>query len=165
MKKLVSTSLGIVLALSMSTGAFAQDTTQVPEEIPAAALNSLIYYDTEPNENLANANPYSVGNQITGSLGELINNEYYDGIDVYKFTAHKTEKVRFQLAAPKYGNSYVRMNLDGIDNSAHEKTTETRNYFDVELEAGKEYELMLFPVNFSTNLPPFKYNVYSYVIE
>ncbi|GED16960.1 hypothetical protein [Aneurinibacillus migulanus] len=165
MKKLVSTSLGIVLALSISTGAFAQDAPQVSEEIPAAALNSLIYYDTEPNNNITEANPYSVGNQITGSLGELINNDYYDVRDVYKFTAHKTEKVRFQLSAPKYGNSYVRMNLEGIDNDAHEKTTETRNYFDVDLVAGKEYELMLFPVNYSTSLPAFKYNVYSYVIE
>ncbi|KIV56091.1 hypothetical protein AM501_12700 [Aneurinibacillus migulanus] len=164
MKKLVSTSLGIVLALSMSTGAFAQDATQAPEEIPAAALNSFVYYDYEPNNSVEEANPYSVASQIIGSLGELINNEHHDTLDVYKFTAHKTEKVRFQLSGSKYGNSYVKMDLQGIDNDTHKETTDTKNYFDVQLEAGKDYTLEVRPINYNIG-QTFKYYVYSYVIE
>lgn len=140
MKKFASGLIALTLVLGISTSAFAA-----------------VYPDNEPNNSKATANPFypAHGNQINGSLHPVT-----DGHDYFAFTAAETKKVRFQLAYSKAGRQEFQLVF--VNNGT---TTPTKDYIDVNLEAGKNYWFRVEAISFNLDSPTnYNYSLYSYEI-
>lgn len=145
MKKFTATSLlALTLLLGVSSSAFAAT-----------------YPDNEPNDTAATANPFYVahGNQINGILGNTYNGKQ-DGQDYYTFTTSSVpQKVRFQIAYSKAGGQYYKLRLNAAN-----ATTQTKDYFDVNLAANTTYTFRVeaYVINFDET--DRTYSVYTYVL-
>ncbi|AWX58406.1 hypothetical protein AB432_026680 [Brevibacillus brevis] len=140
MKKFATTGLlALTLVLSTSASAFAA-----------------VYHDNEPNNNRDSANIFHVadGNQINGKLDR--NNG--DQQDYYKFTPTVDQKVRFQLAYSKAPKQEFKLILGSNE------TTLTKDYFDVNLVAGREYIFKVEGHSYNYDYNNFNYSVYTYVL-
>lgn len=143
MKKFATTGLlALTLVLSTSASAFAA-----------------VYPDNEPNNTRDTANVFHVadGNQINGKLDR--NNG--DQQDYFKFTPAVNQKVRFQIAYSKANSQEFTLVLNSNYSYA---TTRTKDYFDVDLVAGKEYNIRVEGVSYDLDNNNFNYSVYTYVL-
>ncbi|WP_409175900.1 hypothetical protein [Brevibacillus fortis] len=142
MKKFATTGLlALTLVLSTSASAFAA-----------------VYPDNEPNNTKDTANVFHVadGNQINGKL-----NRNGDPQDYFKFTPAVNQKVRFQIAYSKANKQEFTLVLNRNYKYA---TTREKDYFDVDLVAGKEYNLLVEGVSYDLDNNNFNYSVYTYVL-
>ncbi|MDN9010146.1 hypothetical protein [Brevibacillus laterosporus] len=158
MKKFSAGLLTLGLCLAVSTTALADGQIVSSPTNKSITASSFVYRDYEPNNRPETANPYSVGGQIIGRLGDYYSSDggWWDITDVYKFTVDKRQKVTFQLGAPQN----VRLHLWSPRGVTF--TDKNINSFTVYLEPGVTYELT---VNTPTIVDPLEYNVYSYVVE
>ncbi|CCF16474.1 hypothetical protein BLGI_4443 [Brevibacillus laterosporus GI-9] len=157
MKKFSTGLLTLGLCLAVSTSALADEKIVSTPTKKSITASSFVYRDYEPNNNPATANPYSVGSQIIGRLGDFYSSDggWWDITDVYKFNVDKKQKVTFQLGAPQN----VRLSLWPVSGA---RTDKNKNSFTVYLEPGITYELT---VNTATIESPLEYNVYSFVVD
>lgn len=88
MKKLITGLLGLALVLSISGPTFAKDSTKSNSEISTKA----IYTEYEPNNYAVDANPFQIGSQVSGTVSEMYDKDYF------KIKTTATQKVNFQLA-------------------------------------------------------------------
>ncbi|MFB0832762.1 hypothetical protein ACEU2D_24650 [Brevibacillus laterosporus] len=158
MKKFSTGLLTLGLCLAVSTTALADGKIVSTPTKKSITASSFVYRDYEPNNTPETANPYSVGGQIIGRLGDYYssNGGWWDVTDVYKFTVNKRQKVTFQLGAPQNVRLHLWSQLGGAG------TDRNNNSFTVYLEPGITYELT---VNAPTIDDPLEYNVYSFVVD
>ncbi|WP_432775674.1 hypothetical protein AAFJ72_21495 [Brevibacillus gelatini] len=137
MKKLASGLVALTLALSFSTSAFAA-----------------VYQEYEPNNNWKSANSFYAahGNQINGKLDRDNN----DSQDKFTFIATKTQKIRLQLTYSKAGGQLFTLDCNG------ETTTKTKDYIDIDVEAGKQYWFEVYREVSSSENKNYNYSVYCY---
>lgn len=143
MKKFATTGLlALTLVLSTSASAFAA-----------------VYPDNEPNNRRDDANIFHVadGNQINGKLDR----HNGDSQDYFKFTPTVNQKVRFQIAYSKANGQEFTLVLNG--NYTY-STTRTKDYFDVDLVAGREYNIRVEGQSYDFDNNNFNYSVYTYVL-
>ncbi|MET3210293.1 UNVERIFIED_CONTAM: hypothetical protein ABIC26_003241 [Paenibacillus sp. PvR008] len=154
MKKALLASLGLALLLSTSTAvASAQEAAPALQKEPIQPSSSSWYQDTEPNnwENGDSSNEITVGDgiDIYGSIGKNIPGGYagyYDTTDVYKFTAPKSGKYRFDIEGGDniYPNSWLSLSLyEGSENDCIGDSDGRDTYLSKKLEAGKVYYLQV----------------------
>ncbi|RAT98456.1 hypothetical protein [Brevibacillus sp. Leaf182] len=140
MKKFATTGLlALTLVLSTSASAFAA-----------------VYPDNEPNNRRDDANIFHVadGNQINGKLDR----DNGDQQDYFKFTPTVDQKVRFQIAYSKANKQEFKLILGSNE------TTLTKDYFDVNLVAGREYTFKVEGHSYDLDNNNFNYSVYTYVL-
>ncbi|TKI58733.1 hypothetical protein E8L90_26900 [Brevibacillus antibioticus] len=125
--------------------------------VTSASAFAAVYPDNEPNNSRDTANTFHVadGNQINGNLDR----HNGDHQDYFKFTPATNQKVRFQIAYSKANKQEFKLVLLGKD-----ETTLNKDYFDVQLEAGREYTLRVEGHSYDLDNNNFNYSVYTYVL-
>ncbi|MDY7990758.1 hypothetical protein ACYCSE_18680 [Paenibacillus sp. SEL1] len=140
MKKLVFSTLGLALLLSTSTAV-----ASAQEAAPALQKESIQLSgngtDREPNNSFEEASEIFLGDDIYGSIGELIDGRYYDTYDVYKFKVFETKWVDFKLEGDKYPSAWLKMVLRDSNGHKIKSANDGQYTLGKELEAGKWYYL------------------------
>lgn len=151
MKKFISSLLTLALLSSLTVITSANE-AKVPDAKAAS-----IFYEHEPNNNAASANPYAIEGQINGDL--LDSNR----MDYFVFYPTKTGTVRFDFAfarGNKSSGDYQDFFLTIKNADKPYRADYENHYVDVPVVQGKKYYLQITSWVISDTLNK-NYNVYS----
>ncbi|GED18242.1 hypothetical protein [Aneurinibacillus migulanus] len=105
MKKVIYALLGATLVTGISTSAFAEEANKNLQELTPVVKPMATFYDREPNNTEATANPFILGHEIEGTLDD---GDYHD---YYKFVP--SENVTYTLQLSARGGTDIRMFVSG----------------------------------------------------
>ncbi|EMT54003.1 hypothetical protein EDM54_13315 [Brevibacillus borstelensis] len=155
MKKVVFSLLSVALASSVAVVASASESTTNAVIKPQA-----IFLDREPNNKRADANLFVIadGSQISGSLGRD------DAADWFKFTPLTSGKYRFIFSHSSSQYYELTLRGDGVGTVATITYDNPNKYFDVTVDAGRDYYIAVESVLTNLNADT-SYDIYTVKID
>ncbi|WCM62980.1 hypothetical protein [Paenibacillus polymyxa] len=165
MKKTLLASLGLTLLLSTSAGAaFAEDADSVPVAKESNLTSLLEYHEQEPNDSFEQANYYFIGDAVIGTLGEKVQGTW-ENYDVFTFKAFESNNVQFTIQGDRYSDSWLELRIYDSNGKYVTRSRDGQYSFNVNLEKGKEYYLVVSALGLQPGGHIFDYKISSEVVR